>query len=303
MSAPIRHALLLTLTPLLWGFGFVGARWSLEGAGPLWANAYRFLLALALLLVLCARHLRTLRRADLRAACLLGVPLFLAFSFQTASLLRTSIARASFITCLYAVFVPVLAIALGRERARLGHFTLVTLALVGMALLSGVGDQGAAGLGRGELYVLICALACALQILAADVLSGRRPALVLNLLQTACVAVLSVVAALAIEGPPPLDRLGARSIWALLYLAGPSSVGAFSIQLYAQTRLSASVASMIFLLEAPFGALAGLVLEGERHGALAWIGGGLMLVACAAATRLGPRPPPEIPDSRLQPTR
>ncbi len=285
MSAELRYALLLSLTPLLWGVGFVGTRVSLECAGPLWANAYRFLLALALLLVLCARHLRHLGWQDLRAAGLLGVPLFLAFAFQTASLLHTSIARASFITCLYAVFVPVLAIALGRERARLGHFALVALALCGMALLSGIGDAGAAGLGRGELYVLLCSFACALQILAADAVSGRRPALVMNLLQTTWVAALSVVAAFAFEGPPPLERLDGRSAGALLYLAGPSSVGAFSIQLYAQTRLSPSVASMVFLLEAPFGALAGLVLLGERQGLLAWLGAGLMLLACAAATR------------------
>ncbi len=291
MSAQLRHALLLTLTPLLWGFGFVGTRVSLECAGPLWANAYRFLLALALLVPLCARHLPRLGRSDVRAALGLGLPLFFAFAFQTAGLLYTSIARASFITCLYAVFVPLLAIALGRERARLGHFALVALALSGLALLSGVGDQGAAGLGRGELYVLVCSLACALQILAADVLAGRRPALLLNLLQTTVVAVLSIIAAFVFEGPPPLERLDARSIGALLYLAGPSSVGAFSIQLYAQTRLSASVASMIFLLEAPFGALAGWLLAGERHGTLAWIGAGLMLVACGAATRLEHREP------------
>src|SRR4051812_29728824 len=111
-----QRALLLTLSPLIWGGGFVATRCTLEAAGPLWSNAVRFTLAAAILAGICAPSLRRITGREMRLSAAMGVPLFLAFACQTSGLVHTTVARSSFITCMYAVFVPLISVALGRER-------------------------------------------------------------------------------------------------------------------------------------------------------------------------------------------
>lgn len=128
-------AVVLLLGPLIWGAGFVATKVTLGGSGPLWANCVRFFLAIAVLLPMAWPRLRRIGKRDLAAGALLGVFLFLAFTFQTAGMVTTGIAHSSFITGLYAVFVPLLGSFFGRH-PRLPLLGAVALALVGLALLT-----------------------------------------------------------------------------------------------------------------------------------------------------------------------
>lgn len=285
----LRHALLLTLSPLIWGWGFVATRYTLDAYPPLWANTYRFLLATAILVPVLWPRLRRTTRREWRLAGAMGVPLAASFAFQTLGLVHTTVARSSFITCLYAVFVPLLAIALGRERVRAGHFALVGVALAGLALLTGMAGGDPRGFGRGELLTLLCAFFGAVQIVAADAAAQAGQPFLLNALQTFWMAGLSAVGALALEGAPPAPSFQPRVLGGLVFLAVPSTIVAFGLQLYAQRRLAPATAAMVFLLEAPFGALAGLVALGERGSPAQWLGSALVLGACAGAVWLGIR--------------
>ena len=50
-----RVAMVLLAGPLIWGLGFVATKATLAGSGPLWANAFRFVFAIAVLLPFAAR--------------------------------------------------------------------------------------------------------------------------------------------------------------------------------------------------------------------------------------------------------
>lgn len=136
--------------------------------------------------------------------------------------------------------------------------------------------------------ILGCAIVSAIHILIADRVAKAVDSIALNWLQLATVAVVSLATALALEGRPQIHWSPAI-VAGQLYLAIFSSGVAFTLQFWAQRRVSPTVAAMIFLLEAPFGALAGALVYGERLSNLQLLGGLMMLGACYLAVTTGER--------------
>jgi drug/metabolite transporter (DMT)-like permease len=294
-KASARVAAILLLGPLIWGGGFVATKATLAGSGPLWANAIRFLLAIAVLAPVAGRRIRRLTRGQLASGALLGVFLLGAFSFQTAGMVSTSVAHSSFITCLYAVLVPLLGPFFGRRPDR-WQLAAAALATCGLLLLTGIAQAPAAPIGRGDWLVLGCAFVSAIHILIADRVSKDVDPIALNWVQLATVALLSVAAAWGLEGPPAI-RWQPAVIGGQLYLAIFSSGVAFTLQFWAQRRISPTAAAMVFLLEAPFGALAGYLAYGEQLTLLQALGAVLMIGASYLAVAAGEKvaPADEIP--------
>ena len=196
-SLPV--ALALLVGPLIWGVGFVATKATLAGSGRLWANAFRFLFAIAILFPFAARAVSRVPKRHILSGIWLGVFLLAAFSFQTAGMVDTTVAHASFITGLYAVFVPLFGPLFGR-RPRPWQLAAVGLAMLGLVLLTGVASSGAR-IGRGDWLILGCALVSAIHILIADRVAKDVDPIALNWVQLATVAVLSVAAARLLEGP------------------------------------------------------------------------------------------------------
>jgi drug/metabolite transporter (DMT)-like permease len=294
---PSREALLLLLAPAIWGFGFVGTQRTLADMGPLWSNALRFGAAVLLLYPIARGRLKAVSRRQIGHGLTLGALLFFAFTLQTTGLLTTTVSHSSFLTGLYAVFTPILGVAFGR-RLRASHLGAAALALVGLWLLARPPQGDGFAMSRGDLLTLGCAVVTAGQILVADRVAGQTDSLALNFWQLVGVAALSLVAAAVFEGRPVIHwTIGL--VVAQLYLIVFSSLIAFTIQLHAQRTLPPTAAAMIFLLEAPFGALAGFLLSGDRLTAIQGVGAGLMLAACGAAVLSGePAPPPQAVTTR-----
>src|SRR2546422_4816570 len=104
--------------------------------------------------------MRTLRRSGWAAGALLGLLLAAGYVLQTAGLGRTTVSGAGFVTGMYVVLTPLIALALFRARIRLAAWVGTAIAIAGLALLSGVH----AGSAVGDLLVLAGAATYALQI-------------------------------------------------------------------------------------------------------------------------------------------
>jgi drug/metabolite transporter (DMT)-like permease len=89
---------------------------------------------------------------------------------QTAGLERTTVSSTGFITGLYVVLTPVLALVLFRQSTALLVWVGAALAVIGFALLLGI-DVGAP---TGDLLVLASAFATALQILMVERYASRH---------------------------------------------------------------------------------------------------------------------------------
>ena len=134
-----------------------------------------------------------------------GSFLALAYGLQTAGLELTTVTSTGFITGLYVVFTPLLALAAFRTPVPAPVWVGVTLALAGLLLLSGAPG----GSWLGNALVLGNAVAQSFQIVAMERFAPRYDARALTFLQMAVAGVGFTVIAVAagqLEAPPDAGR-------------------------------------------------------------------------------------------------
>ena len=177
-GAPI---LALVAVTAIWGYTFVPVQKAV-GAYPLFAFlAVRFAISGLALAPVAWSPLRTLPRAGWAAGTLAGAFLAAAYAFQTAGLDLTTVSSTGFITGLYVVFTPLLALVLFRTPVPAAAWAGVGLSLVGLALISGMPGGSVAG----NLLVLANALAQSFQIVAMERFAPRYDARALTFVQMA----------------------------------------------------------------------------------------------------------------------
>jgi drug/metabolite transporter (DMT)-like permease len=226
--------LALLAVTAVWGVTFVQVKEAIA-LYPLFAFlALRFAIASAALALPGYRRVGGLGRDGLLAGGFLGLLLAAGFGLQTAGLERTTVSSTGFITGLYVVLTPLLALVLFRQRAGALVWAGVALALVGLALLSGID----AGSSTGDLLVLASTAAQALQIVMVERYATRYDALALTLVEMATAFLGFLAIALAL-GELSLPR--GWTVWGALLVTGVfASAFAYLIQVWAQRRISAT---------------------------------------------------------------
>ncbi|MBO7252132.1 MAG: EamA family transporter, partial [Oscillospiraceae bacterium] len=163
-----------------------------------------------------------------------------------------------FITAMYIVMVPVLGLLLGSKPSRTIVISVV-LAVAGLYLLS---CMGATGINIGDLCLMGCALAFAVQITCIDRFAGTVDGFRLNCIQSLTVTVISLPFVFLTE---TVDVGNILACWGPLCFAGMLSMGlAYSLQIVGQKELEPATASLIMSLESVFAVLGGWWLLGER---------------------------------------
>jgi drug/metabolite transporter (DMT)-like permease len=273
----MKALLALLIVTAVWGVTFVQVKDAVE-VYPLFAFlAVRFAIASATLAVPGARRLRSLGRRGLGAGVLLGTLLAAGYALQTAGLERTTPSSAGFITGLYVVLVPLVALALFREQIGRGVWVGVGFALAGLALLSGV-DAGSV---VGDVLVLGCALAFGFQIPLTGRFAPHYDPLALTLVQMLVAFVGFAAIALALG---ELELPHGRTVWAALLVTGVfASALAYLIQTWAQRTISAARTAVVYAMEPVFAGLFGYLLAGDRLGTLGWAGCALILAGIVAS--------------------
>lgn len=264
----LRGSLSLLLGTTIWGFAFIAQSVGMDLIGPFTFQTVRCLLAVAFLALWAfATDLRqgSVRQALAKwrnpqlwkAGLLCGCALFVAASLQQLGLLYTDAGKAGFITAMYIVLVPILGLFLHRKPPKT-TIVSVFLAVVGLYLLSCV---GVSEINRGDLLLMGCAMAFAVQITCIDRLAGDLDGVKLNCVQSLVVAVLSAPFLVATETVDPANLL---ACWFPLCFAGIFSMGvAYTLQIVGQKDLEPTTASLIMSLESVFAALGGWWLLGE----------------------------------------
>ena len=247
----------------------------------------RFAVAIALALPLMHLAPALKRRASsgqLRLAFVPGLLVAALLLCQTEGLRRTSVANNSFITTLYVVMVPLLEATWRRRRVPARDWLLVLLALAGTALICGLAQS--ATLNVGDFLTLLAAFFGAVHILVVDALGDRvGSAFHFNVYQTLWAGLASLVAAVALEGPPHLASATWtwHSVAGLLFLVVACTLVGYALQVQSQRTLPPVVASLLFLLESPFATLFGWLILGEALGPMQAAGAALIFVAAVGA--------------------
>jgi drug/metabolite transporter (DMT)-like permease len=275
---------------LIWGLTFPAGKVALERlsvpAFMAWSRTLGFLILLVSLpLFPRAGGWADVRRA-LRPGIVLGAFLFLGYALQTAGLARTTATNAGFITGLYVVFTPVLALIVLRQPTGPAAWAAVGISVVGLALLS-VESLETLSLRPGDLLVLASAVAWAGHVVAVGRFTGRHSSAGLSLTQMAAASAFHLAGAFVVgTGVQPAE---AASVWGMLFLTGILGSGvAFTIQVFAQRRLTPARAAIILAGESVFAGFFAAVWLGERLLVHQWIGAALT-VAAMVLSEIGAR--------------
>ena len=279
----MRVVIALVLVTAVWGVTFVQVK-DAVAIYPLVAFlAIRFGIASLTLGIPGARRVRSLGRRGIGAGVLAGGLLAAGYLLQTLGLQRTSVSSAGFVTGMYVVLTPLLALVLFRIRVGLVTWLGVVLAAVGLAMLTGIH----AGSGAGDLLVLAGAAVYSVQIVLMERYAPLYDALAFTLVE-----MLTAFVGLGVFAIPELEVPRGWTVWGALLVTGifASALG-FLVQTWAQQTTSATRTALLFTLEPVWAALFGYTLAGDRLGALGWGGcavimGGIVLAEPAAAAVL-----------------
>lgn len=290
MKEQLKGSILLLIGTVIWGCAFVAQSVAMDHVGPLTFQACRSALAVIVLLPVIALFDRGRKETDsylklwsskklwvTGLAC--GAALFVASGLQQIGLVYTEPGKAGFLTAMYIVLVPVLGLFLGKRPGILVWISVV-IAVAGLYFLSFVNAEG---INVGDIIVIGCALAYAVQITLVDRLSGGLDGLRLNCVQFLVVAVLSAIVMLFTETPTWSGILACGG--ALLYTGILSSAVGFSLQILGQQRVAPEPASLIMSLESVFAVLAGWLILGQKLSGAETVGCCLMFAAVILSQR------------------
>lgn len=264
----MKQSLLLLLAAVIWGVAFVAQSVGMDHVGPFTFNALRSLLG-GVFLIPCIFLLgklngekqvdllpreKTERKQLLTGGVLCGCILCAATNLQQIGILYTTVGKAGFITACYIVLVPIFGMFLGKKTG-MGIWISVGLAVVGLYLLC-LNDSLV--FGKGDLYVLGCAVLFAWHILTIDHFTELVDGVRMSCIQFLVSGNISSIFMFLFE-KPSLEGILQAGI-PILYAGILSSGVAYTLQIVGQKGMNPTVASLILSLESCISVLAGWLL-------------------------------------------
>ena len=284
MHPRIRETVLPLLAAAIWGSAFVGQSIAGEYLPPFAVNAVRSVVAVITLAVVIwgFRRWETVKNGAPKpqdkkkmiiGGILCGTVLTIATNLQQIGLVDTSAGKASFITALYIVIVPLCSIFAGR-RLGLNVWCAVFLATAGLYFLC---IQSGFTVQKGDFFVFLCALFFSAHILVIDHYTRFVDGIYLSFVQFfTCMVISGAISLLTEEW-----TLAGIRYWILpiLYVGIFSSGIAYTLQIIAQTGTNPAVVSLLLSLESVFGVISGAIVLHERMSGRELLGCALMFAA------------------------
>ena len=260
--------LLILLSTLIWGTAFLFQKTGAENYGPFALTFYRNILAGLFLWGVVAirdrfRPAARNRRSEFLGGALSGVVLFAAMTSQQIGIEHTTPGISAFLTANYILLVPVLAWTIGRGRPGAPIWVGVAFALAGSYLIS-IGGGDGLGIGRGELWTLLCAVFFAVQIMVVDRYAPGCDVLRFSMVQTFVAGICAAPFLLLPSEASGLTLAHFTAGWFSLFYVGILSSGiAYTFQNLGQARTNASIAAILMSFESVVGAVSGWLALGD----------------------------------------
>lgn len=275
----------LVLVTAIWGSTFIVNRIVLETAPPLGFLTLRFGIGGLILLALGWGRRRT--PGLLFDSFLVGILLAVGIGLQVTGQLFTTASKAAFVTGLSVPFTPLVELLVTRKLPSKENLLGLTLAVAGFTLMTFPKDVH--GVNAGDLLVLGTAVVYAFIIVKVAQSAPKHDVRLFAAGQIAFAGLFVGAGRLALT--PFLARPGAffaaearaipatpRILLAVAWMALVATVVTFVVQTWAQARMSATHAAILYALEPVFTALFAAAILAERMSAREVAGGALVLV-------------------------
>jgi drug/metabolite transporter (DMT)-like permease len=229
--------------------------------------------------VLNLKQLSTITRDELVGGLVIGSTTALGYIAQTVGMVYSTAAKAGFITGLAVVLVPILGAVFFRRRPHFAVYIFAAVAAVGLGMLS-LDFSAGISLSLGDLLLLSCAVAFAINILNLGRFAPRCRVLMLTLVQVAFTALCCWIATLFLEEPVPFTG----PVWGgLFYLAIVATIFTMAGQTWGQRLVAPERAALIYTLEPVFAAFFARLLLGETLPATGVLGSILIMAGIIGA--------------------
>ena len=259
--------LMLLLTAILWGSGFLAQRLGADNVTSFTFNAFRYIRASLTLLILAKFRLPT-DRESLKIIFWAGLVSYAGSTCQQTGMKYTSIGNTGFITTIYVPLVPVISYLLFREKVKKQAFLAAFIAMIGLYLLSTAGN-GLEHMSIGDLIVFIGSFFWAMHIIVVSK-AENIPAAQFSAGQFLVTAMLHLISWAVIDGAPTANLISIAP--AILY-SGIIVVGfGFTLQAIGQKNSGSAEAAIILGLESVFAMIFGTIFYGERFNLIQAIG-------------------------------
>jgi drug/metabolite transporter (DMT)-like permease len=274
MSDKNKGNLILLLTAVLWGTGFISQKLGNRVMPPMTFNAVRQLMAAVVLTPIAMRGLRTSgylskkhntqgqidyrKKRLLKAGVLCGLFMLIGTATQQIGLLTVSAGKSGFISSIYIVFTPLFSVIVGSKVKRRTVFC-IALAMFGFGVMSLKGGLG--GATQGDWLTLVSAAGFAAQIVAVNCFVDKDNAILISQAQFFFCGAAGLVIALIAEDPTFAALLAGIPV--LLYQTFVPTAGGYTLQIIGQKYTDSSTAALIMSLEAVFAMIFGAIFLRE----------------------------------------
>lgn len=249
----------LLIVAIIWGSGFVASQMALDaGLTPNQVMTLRFFIASVLMIIIFYKKIKTIKRKDIKPGVIIGVFLFIAFSFQTYGLMYTTPSKNAFITAINVVIVPFIGYLIYKRK--LDRISIISsiIAIVGIGILSLEADLS---FNLGDFLTLICAVGFAMHIFFTGEFAKDQDPIILTTIQLVTAFILSAI--LLIFTKESDIMISAKGLGAVSYLAVFSTTIAFLLQTICQTKTTQSETAIILSTEAIFGTILSAIILHE----------------------------------------
>lgn len=240
--------ILLIVTAIIWGSGFVSSAIALEYYTPYQIMAGRFLIGALILSIIFFKRLKNLNKSTLIKGALLGLFLYIAFALQTVGLQFTTPSKNAFLTATNVVVVPFIGLLLYKRKIDIFELMGAILAVIGVAVLS---LKFSSEVNIGDLLTLCSAILFAFHIFYTSKFVRNEDPILLTIVQMVVGAIAGFIV-ITLKGELSFST-ETEGIINLLYLGVFSTTIGFLMQTVAQKYISETKAAIILSTEAFWG--------------------------------------------------
>lgn len=262
------NSLLLLLVAMIWGLAFVAQSTGMDYVGAFTYNFARMLIGgivlIPLIIFVDMKKSEEVKlteknnwKLQLSGGICCGIVFFISSNIQQFGVKYTTVGKASFITAMYIVIVPILSIFIGKKVSKAALISVV-MAVAGFYMLCLSGNSK---LTKGDLLVLLCAFGFSIHIMVIDYFSPKVDCVKMSCMQFLVAGILSGIAMFIFEKPTVSALWNCRLEIAY---AGLLSCGVgYTLQMVAQKNVNPTIASLLMSLESVFGSIAGVLILNE----------------------------------------
>jgi drug/metabolite transporter (DMT)-like permease len=286
----------MLLVAFIWGTTFVIVKNGLNDIEPFLFLGLRFILAFLVLAALAGKSILRATLATWLAGSLLGIFLFIGYTFQTIGLQYTTSSNAGFITGVSVVLVPIIDSTLKKAWPSVSTLITVVIAAAGLFLLSV--PAGQFRLSYGDMLVLVCAFGFAIHIVLVDRYSHKHDVVAITAVQILFVGIVCLGIGLICETWPV--KLTPNAVRAILITSILATSLAFLLQNGLQKYSTPTRIAVVLTMEPVFAAMAGYLWASELLSPRALIGAALILCSMLFAVLSHPSSSSASVDENLQ---